>query len=155
MPSFGQKPVGRWPVHATTASGLTDNVSPSSTERRAVRLAVAMTTQAAVPPGEVWAACAVEVGPPDGGEVWAAKLPAAPAAATSGGVAAKPLAALAAKLLSSSPSSGCRPKTVTTREVWRLTPLEVWRLRRLKLRRLTPPDVAAAAPPEVAAANAA
>ena len=46
MPSFGQKPEGRWPVHATTASGLTDSVSLSATETRAVRLAVAMTTHA-------------------------------------------------------------------------------------------------------------
>ena len=53
MPSFGQKPVGRGPVQATTASGLTDSVSPSATETRAVRLAVAMTTQAE-PAGSAW-----------------------------------------------------------------------------------------------------
>jgi hypothetical protein len=36
-------PVGRRPVHATTAPGLTESVPPSSTEMRVVRLAVAVT----------------------------------------------------------------------------------------------------------------
>ena len=44
-PSLAQKPVGLLPVHATTASGLTERVSPSSTDMRDVRERVAMTTQ--------------------------------------------------------------------------------------------------------------
>ena len=46
MESLGQNPVGALPVHATTASGRTETVSPSSSTIRAVLEAVAITTQA-------------------------------------------------------------------------------------------------------------
>ena len=44
--SFGQNPVGIFVVQATAASGRTETVSPSFSEIRAVRPAVAITTQA-------------------------------------------------------------------------------------------------------------
>ena len=49
MESLGQNPVGRFVVHATTASGRADSVSPSSSGMRHVRLAVAITTHAEAP----------------------------------------------------------------------------------------------------------
>ena len=42
--SFGQNPVGFFPVQATTASGRADSVSSSASATLAVRLAVAITT---------------------------------------------------------------------------------------------------------------